>query len=107
MGRHQSDYIRALFPNEVAIGVDLGNIEIKESRNGFHQFTVLPKDMFAEFFLFYDWQFEEFYFCDVQDLPEVKKKRSFTTIQVEKFCLWKTKDEIELLTNVEKVMKFE
>lgn len=80
MGRKHEGLLMEMFPRQKGVGIDYGNIKFKESTNGFHKFSVYPKDMLAEYFLFYDQETEFFYLSRVSHLPKIQRKRSFRTI---------------------------
>jgi len=97
MGRYHSPFMMVLFPNQKPTGVDLGNVEIKETNGKFECFTVNKIDMRAEFFLFYSWRQNKFWFVDAQDLPLVKKQRTFRVPQIETACIFSTTNVIEMM----------
>jgi len=102
MGRQHSGLMLVLFPSQRGVGVDLGNIEIKESTAGFQTFTITRKDMSddTEYFLFYDHQLEKFWFCPANKLPWVENKRSYRVTQVAKVALWETSDVVQVIENM-------
>lgn len=76
-GRIHSEFMMNVFPKQRPTGIDLGNIEIKESCNGFNRIVVCKKDMNSkiDYFLCYNHQTFEFLIVDAQDIPRVKGKR--------------------------------
>lgn len=105
MGRYHSEYMRILFPNQKANGIDMGNVEIKESNNNHNMFTVSQKDMIAEYFLFYNHISDMFYICDCEDFPYVKRKRGFRIHQIEKISFFRTKDIDKLMEKLREIIK--
>ena len=103
-GRHHTRFINDLF-NESGLGVDLGNIEIKESTRAYHKFTVHPKDMEAEFFLFYDHPADMYALVKREKLPIIEKKRTFRLTQVIEQAYFVSKNYLEIMKEVHKIIK--
>ena len=97
MGRKHEGLLMILFPNQEGTGIDLGNVELKETTTGKEMFSLMPKDMQAEYFLFYSNLQERFWFVDSQDIPAINKRRSFRVAQIERVVLWTTKDVVEVI----------
>jgi len=100
MGRMHEGLFRVLFPYQEHTGIDLGNIEIKETTKGKEIFSLEPKDMQAEYILFYSNFQERFWFVDSQDIPFMRKRRSFRVAQIERIIIWTTRDVIEVIENL-------
>jgi len=102
-GRH-SEFMH-LFFDDKSIGVDLGNIEIKESTKNYQKFTVLSKDMDAEYLLFYDHKSQTWSLAKTDSFPEVIGKRSFRLSQVLEHAYFVSKNDFDILREVHKVIK--
>jgi hypothetical protein len=105
MGRYHSELMMILFPNQKPIGIDLGNIEIKENKNQFHKFVLKPDDKLAEFFLFYDAQLMTYFIVNQVEMPKFKKKRSISTQQVKKIAYFETQDDESLINELATIIK--
>jgi len=99
MGCKHNGILMIYYPNQKGTGVDYGNIEFKTSIHS--QYDLYPKDEAAEYFLFHDIKNETFSLCDKQDIPVIKFHRKFSQLQVDRICIWKTKDEIQSYEKVE------
>ncbi len=105
MGRYHSELMKVLFPNHKAIGIDLGNVEIKECKNNSHKFTLKADDKYAQFFLFYDWMLDMYFICNKVELPTIRVKRAISTNQVQKWAYFQTNDVDELLNEIKTILK--
>jgi hypothetical protein len=90
---YHSEEIRKIFPDIAFHGVDLDNVEVKESESKSGMFSVSNADNRAEYMLFYhrnphNW----FYVVDMKDVPHIKKRRGIRITQVKKLAIFKTKD---------------
>ena len=83
-----SEFIRSIFPEINRVGIDLPpNLEIKEQRNHNEMFTIEPKDLAAEFIVFYSHSEDEFYCVPTNKLPKITKKRGIRLSQVIKLAI--------------------
>ncbi len=103
MGDHHSEFIQCFF-DEKAHGIDLDNIEIKESTLKYHKFTVKPKDMVADFILFYDHASQIWALAKTRSFPEIIQKRSFRLAQVLDNSYFVTKNDFEMMREVHKII---
>lgn len=113
-GHKHSELMMGYFPNQKAVGIDLGNVEIKECKNPNHKYTIKKKDLQAEFILFYDWLEDEYFFVNTKEMPEIKRKkrevnpeckRAISTNQVRTIAYLATKDQDVFMTEMEKIVK--
>lgn len=86
-------------------GVDLGNIDIKESTKGFHRVIVKPKDEKAEFLLCYDHVSKHFALIDTQDIPRIRKPRSLYFNRIEQIAKFITQSPKNMLQNISEYLK--
>lgn len=108
-GRIHSEFMMNVFPKQKATGIDLGNIEIKESTNGYDRITICKKDMNPkiDYFLCYNHQNFEFLIVDSQDIPRVKKNnRSVYWNYLERMSLFKTSNYDEIWNKIEELSTF-
>lgn len=103
MPRNHSEFMQIFF-KDYSTGIDLGNIEIKESTKNYQKFTILPKDMASEFLLFYDHKSQTWSLARTNSFPEVIGKRSFRLSQVLEHCFFVTKNDFEIMREVHKVI---
>lgn len=106
MGRLHSEWMKVLFPYQKGNGIDLGNIDIKESYGKYNRIELDKKDMKAEYFFCYNHQIEEYLLVDCQDIPLVRAKRSFSWKQLKRISIFKSKNEYESIVELNKVSKF-
>lgn len=104
MGRYHSTLLQTLFPNQRGTGIDLGNIEIKESTSKYNRIELKKEDYNAEYILAYNHQNEIFLLVDTNDIPRPIKTRfkmkSISWNWLEKYALFSTQDEIEMLEQI-------
>ena len=105
MGQKHSPMLMLMFPNQKGTGVDYGNVEFKESTNNDSMYDLYPKDEKAEYFLFYDFVGDIFRLCDKQDLPVIKKHRKFTSMQINRICIWNKTDVVEVKEIIDNMKK--
>lgn len=86
--------MRNLFPHQKAIGIDLGNVELKECSSKCRKFSIKPEDKRAEYIIFYNHWDQEFLFMNVQEWEHLisNKRRSFSIDQVRKLSFLTTTD---------------
>ena len=104
MGRKHSQKFLILFPNQQGNGIDLGNVEIKESFK-YKRFILRPKDEKAEFFLFYSHEFERYWIVDSQDIPPIRKMRSVGINQIKNLALFTTDNDMEMFEKLSELLK--
>lgn len=104
MGGQQSLFFRSFFPKCSDVGIDLYNIELKECNNDENKFTYQIKDMSAEFILFYNHRTMEFIFCDTNDLPMPKIKRSIADYKLKSIAFKVTTDIDEFKHTTEEII---
>ena len=114
MGQYHSTLMMGYFPKLQAIGIYLGNVEVKECNNLAHKYTISKKDYEAEFFLFYDWLDDMYFFVNTLDMPEIKRKKSdintegkraISTMQVNRIAYFATKSQDEFMNEMEAIIK--
>jgi hypothetical protein len=94
-----------LFPNQQPIGIDLGNVEIKECRNSVHKFTLKATDGKAQFILFYDWLIDTYFICNQKEMPVIRCKRAISTNQVKKWAYFESKELDALFEELKTIIK--
>ena len=98
-----SDILQILFPAQRGVGIDLGNIEIKESGK-YDRIELKPSDYDAEFILGFNNKNYDFLLVDINDIPPPRKKRfkykSVPWNWLEKMAIFQTNDEIEMLEQI-------
>ena len=108
-GRIHSEFMMNVFPKQKPTGIDLGNIEIKESTNGFNRIVVCKKDMNPkiDYFLCYNHQNFEFLIVDSQDIPRVKgKTRSVYWNYLKSMAILQTQDYDVIWNKIEELSTF-
>jgi hypothetical protein len=104
MGNYHSEFIQCFFKDNPN-GIDLGNIEIKESTLKYHKFTVKQKDMSADYLLFYDHASQIWALAQTKSFPEITQKRSFRLAQVLDNSYFVTKNDFEIMREVHKIIQ--
>ncbi|MFA5300121.1 MAG: hypothetical protein WC389_18190 [Lutibacter sp.] len=97
--RHSS-FIQSIFPNLERFGIDLGNIEVKESYSYNNSFTLREKDKKSEYILFYTHLEDTFFLTKSTELTFLSKKSKVRLSWVKKHFLFQTKDVIELIDKI-------
>jgi len=108
MGRQHSDLMMNLFPTQRGVGVDLGNVEIKEcgydSKD--HKFVLKGDDTKSEFILFYFHPESEWAIVNTKEFfYRLPKKRSVTIHQVRKCAYFRTNKIPEMMDEIETIIK--
>lgn len=97
--RTHSTFMKEIFYYIFPSGIDLVNIEIKESSCQSHCFKVGKKDIEAEYILFYDHDSDNFYFAHSSCFNPKGKSSSYSENYVKRFS--PSYDLIEALNLVE------
>ena len=114
-----------IFPNQRATGIDLGDVDIKESHGKYHRIVLGQKDYSKKikFFICYNHVFDEFLIVDSQDLEVIKAKKktykdrngqkqfkkqnkSYYWNYLRKIAMHTTNDLVELWNITSKLSKF-
>lgn len=88
-----------------ATGVDLGNIDIKESTKNYHRVVLTPKDEEAEYLLCYDHDLKQFALIDKQDIPRIRKPRSLYFNRIERIAKFITDSPKIMLQSISEYLK--
>lgn len=97
---NHSSFIRSVFPNLERFGIDLGNIEVKETYSLNGMFTLRKKDKESDYILFYTHVEDTFFLVKSNKLTFLSEKRGMRLSGVKKQAIFQSKDVIEMLENV-------
>jgi len=98
--------MQIFFTRIEVVGIDLGNVEIKECDNKWHKYTLGKKDNKAEFILFYDHIKEEFNFVNQVEFKRINNSRTFSTPQIIRDFSYKTtRDLDEFMNEMEEIVE--
>jgi hypothetical protein len=109
IGRCHSDYMQQFFYVEPT-GPDLGNIDIKEINNRAQMVTIKPKDFEKgiDYWLVYSHITQTFYLYNLHSRMAMKPRTKRGGVKEIHFMInavWDSKDEMEMMNKVEKVIK--
>jgi hypothetical protein len=105
IGCKHSSFIQSIFPKIEKFGIDLGNIEIKETTSFNEMFTYRKKDKESEYMLFYTHLHDEFYLVKTSDLTILSEKGGIRLSGVKKHSFFQTKDVIVMLEKITPLLK--
>jgi len=105
IGRKHSKFIQSIFPKIEATGIDLGNIEVKESTSFNQMFTMRKKDKESEYILFYSHLEDTFFITKTTEFTFLTEKKGIRLTGVKKHSFFQTKDVIEMLETLTPLLK--
>ena len=106
MGMQHSETMQVFFNNMKGVGIDLGNVEIKECNNKWHKYTVNKKDNKAPFLLFYDHVDKEFNFVNQVEFKRIPNSCTVSTQQLRKEFSYKTtRIVMEFMNEMEEIIE--
>ena len=100
-------FIRSVFPDVAGAhgGIDLDNIEVKESRHA-EMFTVAARSLNAEYFLFYHHLTNTFFITEGEEIRKNwngKRQRGFRIKQIKSMSIFETNNIKEIQNKVEEL----
>jgi hypothetical protein len=106
---NHGNFIRSIFPDVAGAhgGIDLDNIEIKESRHA-EMFTVAARSLNAEYFLFYHHLTNTFFITQGEEIRKNwhgKRQRGFRIKQIESMSLFQTNNIKEIQNKIKELRK--
>jgi hypothetical protein len=105
IGRKHSKFIQSIFLKIEPTGIDLGNIEVKESTSFNQMFTMRKKDKESEYILFYSHLEDTFFITKTTEFTFLTEKKGIRLTGVKKHSFFKTKDVIEMLETLTPLLK--
>lgn len=87
------------------VGFDLGNVELKESRNKWHKFILKEGDHNADYVVFYDHKEDEFNIIEKREMPIIRFKRAMSLNQVRSLSYFTSTNPETFREEMERIVK--